>query len=113
MVPDVSPENPAILVCDGHSSHMTLELLLEAKRIGVHIVHRPPHTSHRSQPEDVGAFRYLKPQWYAAKDRLLMSRLSAKNGYNTATRKSPGERAKLPNAGLNLGCAIFFFFFFD
>ena len=39
-LPDLSPDNPAVLITDGHGSHYTLELLTYCKSIGLHIVLR-------------------------------------------------------------------------
>ena len=60
-------ENPAVVICDGHGSHMTLKLILECRRRNIYIAFRPPHTSHKMQPEDVTAFSYLKQKWLPPK----------------------------------------------
>eukprot|EP00961_Rhodomonas_salina_P250951 3392494-Rhodomonas_salina.1 len=44
-----SPEDPVVLIVDGHGSHFTVEVLEFCIEHGIHIVLRPPHTSHRSQ----------------------------------------------------------------
>eukprot|EP00961_Rhodomonas_salina_P055647 747613-Rhodomonas_salina.1 len=48
----VSKEDPVVLIVDGHGSHFTEEVLEWCIEHGVHIVLRPPHTSHVSQGED-------------------------------------------------------------
>ena len=55
-----SPEDPHILVLDGHHSHKTLEACLFAREKGVIIVTFPPHCTHRLQPLDVCFFKSLK-----------------------------------------------------
>ena len=35
-IPDLSPEKPAVLAMDGHSSHFTLELLTYCRQVGIH-----------------------------------------------------------------------------
>ena len=40
---DLSPENPVLLIMDGHGSHFTLELLHYCRARGLHRVLRPPH----------------------------------------------------------------------
>ena len=66
-LPDLSVENPAVLIMDGHGSHFTLELLLHCRAIGLHIVLRPPHTTHILQGEDVEHFAVFKPRYQQAK----------------------------------------------
>ena len=66
---DLSPENPVLLIMDGHGSHFTLELLhyCRARGLHVHIVLRPPHTTHVLQGEDVQHFAIFKPKYMRAK----------------------------------------------
>ena len=66
-LPDLSPENPAILLMDGHGSHFTLELLEHCRAVGLHILLRPPHTTHVLQGEDVVHFGVFKPLYHQAK----------------------------------------------
>ena len=66
-VPDMSPENPAVLIMDGHGSHFTLELLTYCRSIGLHVIIRPPHTTHILQGEDVVHFKIFKPMYHQAK----------------------------------------------
>lgn len=66
-IPDLSPENPAVLIMDGHGSHFTLELLTYCRSIGLHVVLRPPHTTHIVQGEDVVHFRKFKDMYHQSK----------------------------------------------
>ena len=52
---------------DGHGSHFTLELLTYCRSVGIHIVLRPPHTTHILQGEDVVHFAVFKPKYHQAK----------------------------------------------
>ncbi|XP_031344548.1 uncharacterized protein LOC116171711 [Photinus pyralis] len=47
-----SPENPVLLILDGHASHKTLSAILKARELGIQLLTIPPHTSHRLQPLD-------------------------------------------------------------
>ena len=61
----VSPR-PLLLLLDGHSSHYQLDLLKLARQNKVEVFCLPPHTSHVSQPLDVGVYSPLKSHWRAA-----------------------------------------------
>ncbi len=54
-------EHPLVLICDGHGSHISLPALDLCREHGIHVVLRPPHTSHILQLEDVANFREFKP----------------------------------------------------
>ena len=76
-MPDLSPQNPAILIMDGHGSHFTLELLEHCREVGLHILLRPPHTTHVLQGEDVVHFGIFKPKYQAEKLRALSAAVLA------------------------------------
>lgn len=42
-----SKDNPSLLICDNHKSHLSIEVLDLAKDSGVTILTLPPHSSHR------------------------------------------------------------------
>jgi hypothetical protein len=54
---------PILLILDGHGSHETLPFLEEAVRNNIHILMLPAHTTHKTQPLDVGCFGPLKSKW--------------------------------------------------
>ncbi|KZV68422.1 DDE-domain-containing protein [Peniophora sp. CONT] len=54
-----------LLIWDGHNSHSVFELAKHAYENDVIIFQLPPHTTHRLQPCDVGAFAPLKAAWQA------------------------------------------------
>jgi len=66
-MPELSPENPGLLIMDGHGSHFTLELLMYCREIGLHVVLRPPHTTHILQGEDVVHFNLFKDLYVQSK----------------------------------------------
>ena len=47
--PPPSAENPIVGICDGHGSHLTLELIDFCIANHIILVLRPPHTTHRLQ----------------------------------------------------------------
>jgi hypothetical protein len=49
----ISPEHCHRFILDGHNSHVTLEVVMEAKRVGLDLLTLPSHTSHALQPLDV------------------------------------------------------------
>eukprot|EP00937_MAST-01D_sp_MAST-1D-sp2_P003308 g3308.t1 len=51
-VPGRTKEKPGIVICDGHGSHLTLEMLQAAVELNFIILLRPPHTTSRLQGED-------------------------------------------------------------
>ena len=69
--PPLSVEHPAVIVCDGHGSHLTLELVDWARENNVYIVLRPPHTTHKLQGEDVQNFKAIKASFLKSKQDLL------------------------------------------
>lgn len=56
-------------------SHFTLELLEYCRAIGLHIVLRPPHTTHILQGEDVVHFKVFKEMYHQSKMALLASKV--------------------------------------
>ena len=51
------------LLVDGHSSHISLEASQFCKSNGILLYCLPPHSSHITQPLDVGFFSPLKQSW--------------------------------------------------
>lgn len=68
-----SIENPSLLILDNHESHLSIEALELAKSNGVTILTIPPHSSHKTQPLDVGIFKPFKDFYNASMDSWLMS----------------------------------------
>ena len=49
-----------LLICDGHDSHITGEFIGHCMDHNIVLFILPPHSSHLTQPLDVGVFRSLK-----------------------------------------------------
>ena len=54
---------PVVLFVDGHHSHISVDLIMKARKTGIHIFCLPPHTTHILQPQDVGVYGPLKTAW--------------------------------------------------
>lgn len=67
MYPDLSRENPIMVICDGYGGHLTYELLKWCRENGVIIVLRIPHTTHLTQGEDLVNFGELEDEWLQRK----------------------------------------------
>ena len=55
-----------LLIQDGHSSHISLEVIRLAQENDIHLLCLPSHTSHLLQPLDVGVFKSLKTYFHKA-----------------------------------------------
>jgi hypothetical protein len=56
----ISKENRHLLILDGHCNHVTLDVLQEARAVGLDLLTLPSHTSHALQPLDVSVFKPFK-----------------------------------------------------
>ncbi|CAK1583778.1 unnamed protein product [Parnassius mnemosyne] len=65
LFPALGEELPVLIIYDGHSSHVTVDVVQLAIRHGITILKLPPHTSHLLQPLDVAVFRSFKCKWDA------------------------------------------------
>lgn len=54
---------PVLLTYDGHSTHIDLKVIEEAKKANVTILKSPPHSSHLLQPLDLSVMKSLKVSW--------------------------------------------------
>jgi hypothetical protein len=52
-----------LLIYDGHSSHITSDMVEMVAANNIHLFCLPPHTTHRLQPLDVGIFRPVQKAW--------------------------------------------------
>lgn len=66
-----SPDEPVLLILDGHRSHVNLPVLEWAKQQHVIILVLPAHTSHILQPLDVGCFGPLQRIYNAECHKFL------------------------------------------
>ena len=55
-----TPENPVLLLLDGHSSHCTVDIIEAARENNVMLLALAPHTTHLCQPLDVAVYKSLK-----------------------------------------------------
>jgi hypothetical protein len=65
-----------LLICDGHGSHVTPEFIIHCMFYNIVLLVLPPHTSHISQPLDVGVFKPLKTYLSAALHGLISSEIA-------------------------------------
>lgn len=59
-LPQTAHLRPALLMLDGHGSHLTIDLIDLAREHNVILYCLPPHTTHLLQPLDVAVFKALK-----------------------------------------------------
>lgn len=64
----ISPERRHLLILDGHASHVTLDVVREARGAGLDLLTLPSHTSHDLQPLDVGVFKSFKQRFREYRD---------------------------------------------
>ena len=62
-IPNAVSSRPLFLLLDGHSTHYQPQVLKFAMEHQCIILCLPPHTTHETQPLDVGIFAPLKVQW--------------------------------------------------
>ena len=66
-------ERPNVLLVDGHSSHIDVEVSKFCKDQQIHLYCLPPHTSHVTQPLDVGFYGALKTSWGKACEKYKLA----------------------------------------
>jgi hypothetical protein len=65
-----------LLICDGHGSHVTASFVKFCMDSNIEVVLLPPHSSHLTQPLDVGIFSPLKQKMAEELVRILRYRVS-------------------------------------
>ena len=73
-IPQVRARNPTgniLLIFDGHGSHLTPEIRELAEKNRIELFCLPPHTTHHTQPLDVGVFGPLQRRWMERCDQVL------------------------------------------
>ena len=60
---NIPPTRPVLIIQDGHSSHVSIELMECARANDIHLLCLPAHIMHILQPLDVGVFKaaFSKP----------------------------------------------------
>jgi hypothetical protein len=56
----ISPTRRHLLILDGHSSHVIVDVMREAKSVGLDLLTLPSYTFHALQPLDVAVFKPFK-----------------------------------------------------
>ena len=70
---NASKDNPVILLCDNHESHISIQGLDYASANGVHMLSFPPHCSHKLQPLDRTVYGPLKKYYNGACDNWMFN----------------------------------------
>ncbi len=80
---DVSKAHPILVMFDGHSTHLSYDLVSHCHEMGIELLMRPPHTTHLLQPEDVSVFRALKEKYKQALVSQCLQRSLAEDNEHT------------------------------
>ena len=72
-ISSIPASRPVLLIEDGHSSHISLEVIKLAQENDIHLLCLPSHTSHLLQPLDVGVFKSLKSFFSKACKQFMAS----------------------------------------
>lgn len=72
-IKSIPPARPVLLIEDGHSSHITLDVIELARENGIHLLCLPSHSSHILQPLDIGVFKSFKVHYPKACRKYLMN----------------------------------------
>lgn len=59
----IGSERPVIVIYDGHSTHLSVNLIKKAIEEEVTIIKLPPHTSHLLQPLDLAVIGPFRTAW--------------------------------------------------
>ena len=63
---NIPPSQPVLLIMDGHSSHVSIDVIQLARDTGIHLLCVPTHTTHILQPLDIGVFKSFKSNFTKA-----------------------------------------------
>ena len=69
----IAHTNRHLMILDGHNSHVTLEVIDQAREAGLDMITLPSHTSHALQPLDVAVFKPFKTAFRAYRDVWTMN----------------------------------------
>ncbi len=61
-----------MLILDGDGSHVTLEVIEQARKFGLDMITLPSHTSHALQPLDVAYFKPFKSAFRKERDITMV-----------------------------------------
>jgi hypothetical protein len=68
-----SPQDPHLILLDGHHSHKSSEAIEFCREHGIELLTLPPHTTHRLQPLDRTYFKPLKAAFNSEADTWMVS----------------------------------------
>mmetsp|Transcript_2961 Transcript_2961/g.10712 ORF Transcript_2961/g.10712 Transcript_2961/m.10712 type:complete len:321 (-) Transcript_2961:1415-2377(-) len=95
-IPDLSPENPAVVICDGCYAHTINEVLEICTTMGILMVILPPHCTHILQGEDLYHFGVFKGAFRVERAEIeAMKQLAAAwfiKFFNSGVATSFGQR---------------------
>jgi hypothetical protein len=69
---EISLTNRYLLILNGHGSHVTFEVIEQAKKFGLDMITLPSHTSHALQPLDVASFKPFKTAFRKERDITMV-----------------------------------------
>ena len=70
-IDNIPPTRPVLLIQDGHTSHVSIDLIEKARANDIHLLCLPAHTTHILQPLDVGVFKSFKSHFSKACTKFL------------------------------------------
>ena len=76
-VSQIPPERPVVLLVDGHTTHTDVEVFKICKENGIMLYCLLPHSSHITQPLDVGFFGALKSSWTQVVDQIKIAHMGS------------------------------------
>ena len=77
----VPPTRPVLLIQDGHSTHVSIELVELARENGVYLLCLPSHSSHVLQPLDVGIYKFLKTFFFQSVSEIPYGKTWSSNNH--------------------------------
>ena len=82
-IPRPTREEPALLIYDGHKSHVNLQLIQWALDNNIVLFLIPAHTSHILQPLDLACFRPLEASFVRRKHEMMKHHRGGQLGHET------------------------------
>ena len=73
----IPSELPVLLIVDGHTTHIDVEISKFCKENGILLYCLLPHSSHITQSLDVGFFGALKTSWGKAVNKYKISHMGS------------------------------------
>jgi hypothetical protein len=79
----ISQEHHHLLILDGHISHVSVEVVQEARRVRLDLLTLPSYTSHALQPLDVSVFKPFKQFFHQYRDYWMSRNLNQPTSKDT------------------------------